>query len=324
MANKEKKAKKAKPFFEPIDVVYTWVDGDDREWQAERNKYAILYQSYLNKIDSNTLNRYRNRDELKYSLRSVHQYASFVRHIFIVTNGQRPAWLKEHPKITVVTHEEIFKNKSDLPTFNSHAIEANLHRIPNLSEKFIYFNDDIFLDREVRLNDFFSQAGLIQVYLITSTVPQGPVVPEDYAYRAAWKNTDALLSSCFGQEKRYQLAHVPHAFTKSLVQEVENNFPKVFALVSSHKFRTSSDFLLTNGLIQYFAFHVKKAEQGVSNYFMVSLGDENNEWQFKKLKEYPCSFFCIQDIENEESVAVDKALQEFLTTKFPIAAPWEY
>jgi hypothetical protein len=56
-----------------------------------------------------------------------------VRQIFIVTNGQIPAWLNlDHPRIQVVTHEDIFLNKSHLPTFSSPSIEMHLHRIPGL------------------------------------------------------------------------------------------------------------------------------------------------------------------------------------------------
>ena len=151
-------------YAEPIDIVYTWVDDTDINWQAHRKKHAIEYQPLLNNLDANTKNRYRNRDELKYSLRSIYKFASFVNHIYIVTSGQRPSWLKDDPKITLIDHQEIFPNKSDLPTFNSQAIEANLHRIPNLSEKFIYFNDDFFLGRCVVPEDFFSRSGKIRLY----------------------------------------------------------------------------------------------------------------------------------------------------------------
>ena len=46
-------------------------------------------------------------------------------------------------------HREIIEQEY-LPTFNSHVIEANLHKIPNLSEHFIYFNDDVFVAKLYR------------------------------------------------------------------------------------------------------------------------------------------------------------------------------
>ena len=67
--------------------------------------------------------------ELRYSMRSLVKYAPWVRKIFLVTNGQIPYWLNlDHPRIKLITHEEIFPNKSHLPTFSSPAIEANIHR----------------------------------------------------------------------------------------------------------------------------------------------------------------------------------------------------
>src|SRR5690242_102028 len=77
----------------PIDVVYTWVDGADAKWQEVRNRYFLECHPFVNNADANTKNRYRNRDELKYSLRSLAQFAPFINHIYIVTFGQRPAWL---------------------------------------------------------------------------------------------------------------------------------------------------------------------------------------------------------------------------------------
>jgi len=75
-------------------------------------------------------NRFQDNDELKYSLRSLEKYANWIRNIYLVTNGQIPNWLNmSHPRIRLVTHEDIFPNKSHLPTFSSPAIESNLHRI---------------------------------------------------------------------------------------------------------------------------------------------------------------------------------------------------
>lgn len=88
--------------------------------------------------------RFQDNSELQYSLRSIEKYAPWVRKIFIVTNGQIPSWLDlDHPRIEIVPHDDIFANASHLPVFSSPAIEANIHRIPGLSKKFIYLNDDV-------------------------------------------------------------------------------------------------------------------------------------------------------------------------------------
>jgi len=56
----------------------------------------------------------------------------------------------------VITHSEIFRKKSDLPSFNSNAIEVALHRIPGLSRRFLYFNDDFMLTKNVTITDFWN------------------------------------------------------------------------------------------------------------------------------------------------------------------------
>ncbi|XP_050410392.1 N-acetylglucosamine-1-phosphotransferase subunits alpha/beta isoform X1 [Patella vulgata] len=110
--------------------------------------------------------RFEDNEELRYSIRSVVRYAPWVRHIFIVTNGQIPHWLNmDNPRLTVVTHEELFPNKTHLPTFSSPAIEAHLHRINGLSDKFIYMNDDVMFGQEVWPDDFYSQSTGHKVYL---------------------------------------------------------------------------------------------------------------------------------------------------------------
>ncbi|KAG7246090.1 hypothetical protein CRUP_030852, partial [Coryphaenoides rupestris] len=96
--------------------------------------------------------RFEDNEELRYSLRSVERHAPWVRHIFVVTNGQIPSWLNlDNSRITVVAHQEIFQNLSHLPTFSSPAIETHIHRIPGLSQKFIYLNDDVMFGKDVYL-----------------------------------------------------------------------------------------------------------------------------------------------------------------------------
>uniref|UniRef100_UPI0037E8BCC4 N-acetylglucosamine-1-phosphotransferase subunits alpha/beta isoform X2 n=1 Tax=Semicossyphus pulcher TaxID=241346 RepID=UPI0037E8BCC4 len=110
--------------------------------------------------------RFEDNEELRYSLRSVEKHAPWVRHIFIVTNGQIPSWLNlDNPRVTVITHQDIFQNSSHLPTFSSPAIETHIHRIPGLSQKFIYLNDDVMFGKEVWPDDFYSHSKGQKVYL---------------------------------------------------------------------------------------------------------------------------------------------------------------
>uniref|UniRef100_A0AAQ5YCH1 N-acetylglucosamine-1-phosphotransferase subunits alpha/beta n=1 Tax=Amphiprion ocellaris TaxID=80972 RepID=A0AAQ5YCH1_AMPOC len=110
--------------------------------------------------------RFEDNEELRYSLRSVERHAPWVRHIFIVTNGQIPSWLNlDNPRVSVVTHQDIFLNNSHLPTFSSPAIETHIHRIPGLSQKFIYLNDDVMFGKDVWPDDFYSHSKGQKVYL---------------------------------------------------------------------------------------------------------------------------------------------------------------
>ena len=163
--------------YAPIDIVYTWVNGSDPVWLAEKEKWSEVYGRKLglnvtsgpslNASDKNisaddrmSANRYRDSDELRYSLRSVVKYAPWARRIYLVTANQVPHWLNTaHPQLRLVSHEDIFPNKSHLPVFSSPAIEAHLHRIPGLSKHFIYFNDDVFLGSQTLPEDFVSISG---------------------------------------------------------------------------------------------------------------------------------------------------------------------
>ncbi|KAM3587973.1 uncharacterized protein V6R79_017937 [Siganus canaliculatus] len=110
--------------------------------------------------------RFEDNEELRYSLRSIERHAPWVRHVFIVTNGQIPSWLNlDNPRVTVVTHQDLFQNQSHLPTFSSPAIETHIHRIPGLSRKFIYLNDDVMFGKDVWPDDFYSHSKGQKVYL---------------------------------------------------------------------------------------------------------------------------------------------------------------
>lgn len=135
-----------------IDFVIPWVDGSDPEWQAQKN----FYSTKENKVPvMNGAERYRDWGILQYWFRAVEKYAPWVRKIHFITCGQVPEWLNlNHPKLHFVRHEDYIPHEW-LPTFSANPIELNLHRITGLSEKFVYFNDDIFLNAPVKPEDFF-------------------------------------------------------------------------------------------------------------------------------------------------------------------------
>ncbi|XP_060587962.1 N-acetylglucosamine-1-phosphotransferase subunits alpha/beta-like isoform X2 [Ruditapes philippinarum] len=146
------------PHREDIDVVYTWVNGSEKKFKQDLDEYISLIRKA--RADVLALNRYFDYGTLRYSLRSIEKYANWVRYIYLVTNDQIPDWLnKDNPRIKIVTHKEIFLNKSHLPTFSSPAIECHIHNIKGLSNNFIYMNDDIILTSRLELSDFLTEDG---------------------------------------------------------------------------------------------------------------------------------------------------------------------
>lgn len=135
-----------------IDFVILWVDGNDPKWQSEKAKY----NSNIND-DSNTTNRYRDWGLLPYWFRGVEKFTPWVNKILFVTWGHVPEFLNlNNPKLNVVKHTD-FIPVEYLPTFSSHSIELNIHRIPGLSEQFVYFNDDMFIVRPMNEQAFFNE-----------------------------------------------------------------------------------------------------------------------------------------------------------------------
>ncbi len=139
-----------------IDLVFSWVDGSSKEFQAQRAKRM---QNYIVGEGDESEARFRQIDELKYALRSIHMYAPWIRRIFVATDSDRPDWLADDPRVTFMPSEKFFADPSVLPTHNSQAVECQLHHIPGLAEHFLYSNDDMFFGRPVGPDMFFSPGG---------------------------------------------------------------------------------------------------------------------------------------------------------------------
>ena len=136
-----------------IDFVVAWVDGDDPKWQKDRDFYL---PKNTDDVDNRNA-RFRDWDQLKYWFRAVEKNAPWVNKIHFVTYGHLPDWLDvNNPKLHIVNHKDFIPEKY-LPVFNSTAIEVHLHRIPTLSEQFVYFNDDCYLMKPCKESDFFKK-----------------------------------------------------------------------------------------------------------------------------------------------------------------------
>ena len=244
-----------------IDFVLIWVDDTDVEWQRKKNEYA----GDLAKFNVNNV-RYRDWDTLQYWFRAVEKYAPWVRKIHFVTCGHVPEWLNlEHTKLNFVKHEEYIP-KQFLPTFSSHPIELNLHRIKGLSEKFVYFNDDTFLTSMTRPEDFFVKGQPCDCAILNPQMADrfgiGSIVNNNLGIIAYYFDFTKQLKSNWRKWinikygkllirtalllpwQRYigfYEPHLPNAYLKSTFEEVWNKEKLLLEEVSNHKFRTDSD-----------------------------------------------------------------------------------
>ncbi|MFF0787869.1 stealth family protein [Streptomyces spiralis] len=309
----------------PIDVVYTWVDGSDPHWLRQRASFSDrpYHEEAANAA------RYLSRDELRYSLRSLHLYAPWVRNIYLVTADQTPEWLNtDHPRIRVVSHKEIFKDPAVLPTFNSHAIESQLHHIDGLSEHFLYFNDDVMLGQEILPQHFFLPNGLGKFYLSPALVPFGETSPDDPPVAAAGKNNRRLIAERFGDTLFRKMKHVPHALHRSVLDEIEAEFPEEHRRTAASRFRSVSDVSVTSSLHHYYAFHTQRSFAGEGLvYRYCDVGKPGVERVLGRLlANREAHVFCLNDTTSTEAeLSRQQALMtRFLDEYFPFPSPYEH
>ncbi|WP_338210103.1 Stealth CR1 domain-containing protein [Lactiplantibacillus paraxiangfangensis] len=253
-----------------IDFVVLWVDNSDLNWMRKKDKFS---GNYLNQ-ELNAEERYRDYDDLKYWFRAVDQYADWVNHVFLVTDGQCPDWLDtEQSKVSVVDHKDFLKAEN-LPVFNSNAIELNIDNISELSEHFVLFNDDMFINDVVSEKDFFSGGLPRDIGLLNPIIPEEggigntinnnmELINRDYSMRECLKeNLGKFLNVKYGIDNIRTLAlmlwhkfpgfynpHLPVSYTKSEFRDVRKVAADQFEKTSANKFRTSDD--ISHWLIRY-------------------------------------------------------------------------
>ncbi|MFI5931308.1 stealth family protein [Actinoplanes sp. NPDC051494] len=312
----------------PIDVVYTWVDGADPAWQA-RKAAAQGQNDWLGEASRLAHNdaRFASRDELRYSLRSLHCFAPWVNHIYLVTDDQVPEWLDPaQPGLTVVSHREIFGDTGRLPTFNSQAIESRLHRIPGLSEHFLYLNDDVFLGRPVSPELFFTPGGLTRFFPSNAQVDSAPRRPDDPPADSAGKNNRELIRTAFGRVLTRKMMHTPHPSRLSVIHEIEERFADYVTSTAGHQFRHPDDIALLSSLQQYYAYLTGRAAPGTIGYTYANLADPRTPFKLARLLRHrDLDTFCLNDTDSDDAVAAVQAalLAEFLPAYLPFASPFE-
>jgi hypothetical protein len=252
---------------ESIDVVVMWVDGGDRLWQKEKSKWQGDEQKQAH-IDVSS-KRYRDWNNLQYLFRGIETFMPWVRKVHFVTNGQKPAWLNlKCNKLNWVRHED-FMPKSYLPTFSANPIELNLHRIKGLSEKFIFFNDDMFVVSPLKPSDFFrnglpcDQSTLLRITspdydeifwhivlndisVINRNFDKWTTIKRNSRKMFSPKNgaLSPVLSASYlplNHLPGFLINHIPQPFLKSTFAEVWKKEGQVLDSVSRHRFRDVMD-----------------------------------------------------------------------------------
>ena len=253
---------------EKIDFVLPWVDGSDANWLALRHKYNASEQKLAHSdLDANADCRYRDYGLLPYWFRAIEQFAPWCNRIFFVTCGQKPEWLDEsNPKLRLVHHSDYIPAEW-LPTFQSNTIELNLHRIPDLSERFVLFNDDTFILRPVK-PDFFFKKGLpviscdlgiprwigdsniSRIILNNSGILKGSLDVERLVWKNILKFTDIFALGFVRAAKNLisfavnrtfiagTFGHLPQPHLKSTFEEIWHKRPSVMERTSKNRFRT--------------------------------------------------------------------------------------
>ncbi len=310
----------------PIDVVYTWVNNRDEDWQRTKAEIAgtVLRSK---KSRANHDERFNNRDELKYSLRSLEIFAPFVRNIYLVTNGQVPDWLDlSNSRIKLVTHSEIYKNKDHLPTFNSSSIETQLHHIDGLADHFLYFNDDFFLGDFCVPEDFFLPNGVMKYFPAEQRAFEGDIDETSEEYIIADANAIKLIKDKYGRFSRELMIHSPYPASRPLLYQMEEEFQAAFDLCASHRFRSHQD-LRPIAFMQYHVGYLNKqaVPAEIPNRYL-ALWKQNIDTLFKRvLDKRMYKTFCINDVgvpPSREAWTTNQ-VWSFLETYFPLKSSFE-
>lgn len=246
-----------------IDFVITWVDMNNPEWQAEFSKYSGNKDNSRNGVSET---RFRDYGLLKYWFRGVETFAPWVRKIHFITTGQKPEWLDtSNPRINLVRHEDIIP-KQFLPTFNSVVIERYMHKIPDLADCFVYFNDDFFIINHIGTERFFRD-GLPcdiaafqynpswsqwyvriknNVRIINQHFDKNEVMKRDHD---KWFNKSYGLKALqnyllkpYGKFITLRTPHNAQPYLKSTFDEVWNVAEKELTETSANRFRATTDY----------------------------------------------------------------------------------
>ena len=316
-----------------IDFVLTWVDGNDGEWQKDKENYWIQ-EGNTPYQDGNKIARFRDWENLRYWFRGVEKYTPWVNKIYFITYGHIPKWLDvNNPKLCIVNHKDFIPNEY-LPVFNINPIEINFHRIEELSEHFVYFNDDTFIINKMEKEDFFVKGKPREMgctYLLTNNGADdtfqymlfnmmGKVNKNFDFHRCVKKNWRKWFKLAYGKHilsnfllLRFNSVsglltpHVPSSLTKSIYKEVWDVLKEEMTETCTHRFRNPRD--ITQYIFRYWAimkgdFEPTNMYNYCKDFYVV---DDYNKDLLDTIKKQKYKMICINDsIELKEFEEVKK------------------
>ena len=324
-----------------IDFVILWVDGNDANWIKEKN----LYDENKESINNNEV-RYRDWELLKYWFRSVEKYCAWVNNIFFITWGHIPEWLDTtNKKIKIVKHEE-FIPRDFLPTFSSDVIEMNLHRIKNLSEKFVLFNDDFFITDYVKPEFFFKKGKPVDIFSEDAILPltdftkvcfnneqilnkyfkkrqvQKKLLFKIYNIKYGKYLLRNLLLLPWGNFSTFKNLHLPQSFNKSTFEEVWKKEEDVLYEKCKNKFRSDnniSQYLIRDWQLVSGNFYPSFDNRG--KYFNIS---DNNAEIYEAVNMQKYKMICINDSYSiKQFEIVKQQLIDCFENKFNLKSKFE-
>ena len=182
------------------------------------------------------------------------------RTIHIVTADQRPSWLDtSHPKINLVSHRDIYRDPSWLPTFNSSGIETQLHHIPGLAQRFLYFNDDFLLGQLTDPGDFFFSNGVLKFFPSEQRAYEPDIEIDVRGVHPGRPERHRAVQADHAGGRPSIMLHVPYPSDRDLLTEMEERWPGQFAACASSRFRSSHDLRPIAFMQYHYGYHLRRA-----------------------------------------------------------------
>lgn len=291
-----------------MDIVITYVDGNDPVWKQDYEKYTNV--PIMQK-------RFRDWGTLKYLLRGIEVNMPFIRNVYLVVShlSQVPQWV-DQAQLKIVLHSDIIPEEY-LPTFNCNPIEMHLHRIEGLAEEYLYFNDDLYPLAPCRPEDFFRNGkgvlGFSRHFLASGM------------YKKICRNSDTHARKALGLKPSFCFVRPQHTCTPMFRSECEQLYSilEQDILASLTRVRTSEN-LNQYLFLDYQLYKGRMTNERISNkHYSVAVASP------EKLKSFILSptrnLMCVNDVHlsEERYMKLRSAMIEAFELKFPQKSRFE-